>query len=292
MSTIESTARHVEMDSENYHRHPAIGSSMLETFRNSRREFYGRFVSKEIPPKEPTDAMKLGTLVHLALLEPDKFAETVVTMPNLYLGEEWNWRKPAHREARDAMQSRFAAEGKSCVELVDYETIQAMVAAIHANKYAHKLVTATGLPEYSIFWTDEETGLELKCRVDWWATNPLDIKTTNDPSPEGFARTATQLGYFRKAAHYATGIESLTGKKAQVVMLAVENKLPHRVANYDLNDNDQDGRSLGRRQWRENLNALARCIESGDWLEPWEKSVIELRPPGWAFTSDCYQVGD
>jgi len=292
MSTVKTKAEHVDMEAEEYHTHPAIGASMLETFRESRREFYGRYVAKTLPPKEPSDAMKFGTLVHLAVLEPERFAETVVTMPNLYQGEEWNWRKPAHREARDAMQAKFAAEGKTCIELGDWEAVEAIAKSIRENKYAHRLVNGQGQPEFSIFWTDHETGLELKCRVDWFASIPVDIKTTNDPSPEEYARTCLKFGYHRKASHYLAGIEAFNDLPTPMVHLAVGTKPPYVVAAYEINDRDSDNKSLGYQQWRATLASLARCYETGDWREPWEKQITSLRLPGWAFTEDLYQVGD
>lgn len=291
MTTVALTAKHVDLTAEDYHAHPAIGSSMLETFRKSRREFYGRYVSKEIPPKEPTAAMQLGTLVHMAILEPERFAETVVTMPNLYMGEEWNWRKPSHRDARDAMKAQFASDGKTCIELSEWESIESMVKAVRSNKYAHRLVSAKGKPEFSIFWTDALTGLELKARVDWMAAIPLDIKTTNDPTPEAYARTVVSLGYHRKNCHYLQGIAAFNGEQTPMVQLAVETVAPHRVAPYDLDDRDLDGRSLGWRQWRETLSALKQCMDSGDWRDPWEKQITTLRLPGWAFSQESYQVG-
>jgi len=33
MSTVKTKAEHVDMEAEEYHTHPAIGASMLETFR-------------------------------------------------------------------------------------------------------------------------------------------------------------------------------------------------------------------------------------------------------------------
>lgn len=292
MSTVSTKAQHIDMDAETYHANPAHGASMLEDFRESRRMFYGRYVARTIPPKEATDAMQLGTLIHMAVLEPERFAETVVTMPNLYLGEEWNWRKPAHREARDTIQARFASDGKICVELSDFETVAAVTKAVRENRYAHRLVNGQGQAEFSIFWNDAETGLDLKCRVDWFAAIPVDIKTTNDPSPEEYARTCVKYGYHRKAAHYLAGIELFNDQPTPMVHLAVGTKAPHVVAAYEIDDRDGDNRSLGYRQWRQTLTDLARCYETGDWREPHEKQITSLRLPGWAFSQELYQVGD
>lgn len=295
MATVESIlkAEHRDMSADEYHAHPAIGASMLETFRSSRREFHGRYIARTITPQRATAYMELGTLIHLLLLEPEKFTETVVTLPVVSeTGEEWNWRKPSHREERDAILAGYATDGKQCIEETLMEQVQGVVRSIRNNWHARRLVDANGFAEYSIFWTDPFTELELKCRVDWFAAIPLDIKTTADPSPAVFARTATTLGYFRKAAHYAHGIAAFTGEAIPMVHLVAGTEPPYQIAVYDLDDLDNDGRSLGRRQWRETLTALKRCLDGNDWREPWEKQITNLRPPGWAFTEDSYLIGD
>lgn len=291
MSTVETTARHIELASEEYHAHPAIGSSMLECFRRSRREYHARYIAKTLVDS-PSPAMELGTLVHLLLLEPQRYAETVAFLPGDCNGEEWNRRLKAHREAEQAILDGYAAEGKRCIDIELHEKVQNIVRAIRSNWHARRLVDGEGKPEFSIFWTDPTTGLELKCLVDWMAAIPVDIKTACDPTPAGFARAAVNLGYYRKFAHYSHGIAAYIGEPVPMVHLVAESDFPFRVAVYDYDDRDNEGRSLGRRQWRETIDALVRCLDTNDWREPFEKSIITLRPPGWAFTEDSFLMGD
>lgn len=288
----ETNARHVDMTSEEYHAYPAIGSSMLEVFRRSRREYYGRFVSKELDHPAPSDAMELGTLVHMLLLEPERYEETVAFMPEDCNCEPWNMRLKLHRETHQAMLDEYAAIGKKIIEVSLNNKVQSIVKAIRSNWHARRLVESEGQSEFSIFWTDKWTGLELKCRVDWMAAIPLDIKTARDPSPAVFAKAATDLGYFRKYAHYSRGIAHYLGEPVPMVHLVAESDAPYRVAVYDYDDIDNDGRSIGLAQWRDTLDSLSKCYDSNDWREPWEKRIITLRPPGWAFTQDGYLVGD
>jgi hypothetical protein len=289
LETQTAKARHVELSAEEYHAHPAIGSSMLEVFRRSRREYHARFITKTLE-QTTSPALELGTLVHMLLLEPEIYAETVAFLPPDCGGEEWNWRLKAHRETRDAILEGFAAEGKRCIEPELHLKVQNIVNAIRGNWHARRLVNADGQREFSIFWTDPYTGLELKCRVDWYAAIPLDIKTACDPSPMGFSKAAANLSYFCKAAHYAHGIAAYAGEPIPMVHLVAETTAPFRVAVYELDDRDLSEQSLGRSQWRRALNDLKWCIDSGDFREEWEKRIVTLRPPTYAFTQDQYDL--
>ena len=62
------------------------------------------------------------------------------------------------------------------------------------------------------------------------------------------------------------------------------------MAVYELDDLDRDGNSLGYRQWRQTLRELAKCYETGDWSDPWERQVTKLQLPGWAFFEDDYTL--
>lgn len=284
-------AEHREISADEYHACPAWGASMLEDFRQSRRTSYARHVAKTEPKPEPTDAMKLGTLVHLRLLEPAEFSKTVRTMPAIATdGTPWNFRKPAHREARDSLAASLAADGLTVIEREQFEQVEAIAASVLGNWHARRLLERDGQPEYSIFWTDKETGIPLKCRVDWWSTLPLDIKTTCDPSPEAFSRQCAQLGYDRKRAHYLAGIAAHVGESLPLVHLAVGTQPYYPCCPYDLDDTDANGKSRGQRQWRQTLRDLAACLESGDWAEPYEKQIVSLRLPNWAHHSDEFSV--
>lgn len=284
-------AEHREISADEYHAHPAWGASMLEDFRQSRRTCYARHVAKTEPKPEPTDAMKLGTLVHLRLLEPATYSQRVSVMPDMTPdGDPWNMRKPSHRDAWAKLEAEVAGSGITLIEKPQREQIEAIAESVLGNWHARRLLERDGQPEYSIFWTDKETGLPLKCRVDWWSTLPLDLKTTCDPSPEAFSRQCAQLGYDRKRAHYLAGIAAHVGESLPLVHLAVGTQPYYPCCPYDLDDTDANGKSRGQRQWRQTLRDLAACLESGDWAEPYEKQIVSLRLPNWAHHSDEFSV--
>src|SRR5262249_7036551 len=150
---------------------------------------------------------------------------------------------------------------------------------------AHALLNQKGEPEFSIFWTDKQTGLPCKCRVDYMPTEVLsdprgvavDLKTAADPSPKEYASSLVRLGYHRKLRHYQAGLNAYTGSQQPFVHIAAGTSPPYVVASYEVDDtHPNDGFPLGAEQRRRTLTALAECLDSGDWREPYEKSVVTL----------------
>jgi hypothetical protein len=283
-------ARHEMMTSAEYHAHPAVGASMLETFRESRRTYFARYVAKTEPHPIPSIAMRLGTLVHKRLLEPARYAAELFIVPkNAPDDAPWDMRKKAHKQAWKDMLDAHGAD--DAVDDALAETVELIAASVLGNWHARTLLMKAGEPEFPIFWTDQETGLDLKCMVDWWSKPfPIDIKTTRNPAPDSFAKDCVTLGYHRKRAHYMAGIQAFTGEDLPLVHLAVGNQPPYACCPYEIDDTDCDGKSLGYRQWRQTLRALAECHDSGDWSEPFENQIVSLRLPGWAFSQDQYSL--
>lgn len=290
---VQREARHVRMGNTAYHAHPAIGASMLETFRQSRRLYQALYVTGAMEKPAPTPAMQLGTLVHLKVLEPARFDDCVAEpYPELAPdGKKWLRRKGSSHEAwwQEEVDKRA---GKIAVEPDALDTVDAIAKSVLDNWHARRLLDRDGEPEFSIFWRDNETGLPLKCRVDWMADIPLDLKTTRDPSPASFARDCVKLGYHRKAAHYRAGIDNFNGSPTPIVHLAVGTRGPYVTAVYEIDDADRNhhARSLGNQQWRETLSQLAECYRTDDWSEPYEREIVALRLPGWAFHEDAYTL--
>jgi hypothetical protein len=58
-----------------------ISRSMLKAFDESRKVYYETFVAKTRPRKPPTPAMQLGTHLHTAVLEPEKWESSTIVPP-------------------------------------------------------------------------------------------------------------------------------------------------------------------------------------------------------------------
>jgi len=105
-----------------------------------------------------------------------------------------------------------------------------------------KLLSGTEY-QVSTIWKDKETGLICKSRPDICQRKKsviVDIKTTLDASPQGFARQAANLNYPIQAITQITGaIESgLMPSVDNYFWLAVEKTPPYNHALYEFQQTD------------------------------------------------------
>lgn len=277
-------------NAEEYHASPLAGSSMLEDFRESRRYFADRYVFRCIDPPAPTPDMVLGTLFHIAVLEPETWLDRVAPpYPDLAPdGKKWLRRKGSQHERWWAEEVEERRGLIACTQ-DQVATVREMTKALWRNPMAKILLERDGVAEHAIVWNDPETGVPCKCLVDWFADISIDLKTCPSATPQSFSRSIATFGYHRKAAHYLAGLKAHTGEDRKLLHVAIGKAVPHSCAVYEIRASDLE---LGSKQRRETLIALAKCYDSGDWSEPHEREIITLGLPGWAYSEDSYLLGE
>ena len=247
---------------EEYHADPAISASHLKAVMQSPYHYWSRYVDPDRKPVEPTAAMKLGSLAHCAILEPDELLQRYGVTPDR--------RSTVGRAAAEQM----AAEGIEAVTSSDMALALSMAAAVRNHPAASALLQ-TGKAEQSFWWDDLSSGLRCKCRPDWYfGSTVVDIKTTTDASPQAFARSVATFAYHVQAAHYLAGLHGAE----RFVFVAVEKTYPHAVAVYEL---DADALALGRTTRDNALDVIAGCRAADVW-PGYSDTVQTLSLPRWA----------
>lgn len=125
----------------------------------------------------------------------------------------------------------------------EYESVCLMVESVRRDRFASGLAAMPGGErELSLFWTETIDGVEIRCkaRIDWF--NPqvgvVDLKTTNDVSYDGFARSVVKFAWHLQAFWYRRAIEK-TGLAPDGMSwgwLVVQNTAPYRIALYHPSD--------------------------------------------------------
>lgn len=251
------------MPSRAYHAHKSISKTGLDLINKSPAHY------RHQPPREPTPAMKVGSAIHCAVLEPDRFdAEYVVAQVKTR-------REKAYKEAVE----------KHGDELVlipsEAEAVRAIQNAALSRPEVKALAHAPGWNELSAFATDPETGVKVRCRYDLLADAgfAVDLKKARDVFEHGFSRSIASYRYHVQVAFYSDIYYWITGERlSEFWLLAVEDQPPYTAVPYRLDDISIE---KGRRDYRKNLNTYAHCMESGEWplFEP-ESNLISL--PMWA----------
>ena len=242
----------------------AVNISTLKTMAISPRHYQHALTT----PRADTDAMRLGRLMHALVFEPDTIdAHWVVWDGGRRAGKEWE----AFLRANEGKEIIRAPE--------DWDSAEAVAAAVRAHPAAERYLR-DGRPEQTLQWTDAETGLACKGRMDWITPGGIivDLKTSRDITPRTVARQLAALSYHAQAAFYCDGAKVLTHWSHGFVWIYVEQSAPYDVAVYTC---PTDVLLAGRDLYRGWLRRVAECRETNVWpgVAPTE---LEMQLPAWA----------
>ena len=248
-----TTSSASELSNADYHAHPAISKSHLDQLARSPAHYWARYLDPNRVPPEPTAAMLLGSALHTAVLEPHLWDVQYAVAP-----EGIDRRYKVGKEAWAAFEAE--AQGKAVLTAEDGARIRRMADAVHQHPASSFLLDLPGVCEASYFWTDEETGLECKCRPDWHSADRrlvVDVKTTEDASPDGFARSVAKWRYHVQAAWYQRPLGA-----EQFLFVCVEKEPPYLVAVYAVTEAMF---AAGARVADRDLARLAECRAADRW---------------------------
>jgi hypothetical protein len=250
-----------------YLAHPALGSGAIRQYLQSPAHYRHYLQTRGEPP---TPAMLLGSAIHCAVLEPREFNARYVKaidMDRRTKAGKAEWLEFVERN-----------QGKVVLTSEQYDTAWAVRDTLLAMP-EYRAVSNGGIGdvEVSAFWTDPETGLELKARadsLDGMATC-IDLKSAADASPHGFAGAIARYRYHIQAAMYleAFGCE-------RFIFVAAEKNPPFAAGVYTL---DEASVQQGRDEYRRALRGIAEHQQKDTWPS---YGAQEISLPGWAFDWD------
>lgn len=270
-----------------YHGGEGISKSGLDLIARSPLHYWSAYIDPQREPREETPAMALGTAIHSAVLEPGAFATDYVVVPTTAPKRPSRTQLNAKKPSDDTMSAIVWWEefdrmnaGRTIISAEDYKTCFSIQTNLLTHPAARTLLV-DGEPELSVFWRDAETGVLCKCRPDYMnykANVIVDVKSTEDASPEGFRRSIVKYGYHVQAAWYLDGFKAATGTAPKAfVFAAFEKKRPYATAFYVA---DADMIELGRILYRERLNVFAECLKRNLW-PGYPQQVQAISLPAW-----------
>ena len=211
-------------------------------------------------PTEPSDDMVLGSAFHKIVLEPETFYDEFAVMPNVD-------RRTTQGKMKYA-EFIIEADGKTVITQEQYDTICGMRYSIMSNPYARKLIN--GNIEKSMYWTDELTKVNCKCRPDVWRKVAdrvviTDLKSTKSVIPNEFARDCVKYHYDLQTAMYRDGVSKVLGvpkENIDFVFIAVEKKPPYLL---NIMQADTYVIQKGEADFREHIGTYAECVQTQNW---------------------------
>lgn len=261
---VPKLGEHKDVKSYDYHNWFACSSSIMrELTRSPAHAWYA--LNNE---RKETDAMRLGTATHLAILEPELFANKFGCAP-----EGLDKRTKDGKEKWAELLEQY---GPCVLKYDQYQQVGAMAESVLKKKKASKLLQLPGDVELSGVWNDKVSGALCKMRLDKLIRDRgiiVDIKTTNDASEDEFLKTLFNYGYDRQSAFYMRGCRALGIEIQTFVFIVIEKEPPYESVVYELGSQ----------------SLMTADAQISRLLPEWQKCMISKQWPGY---SDEIQVID
>jgi len=256
------------MENEAYHKCEELSNSQNNVIID---ESPAHFKFYKDNPQPPTRAMVTGQIVHLLVLEPEKFLDTAVAMPQV------DRRTKAGKE----FVEKFEIDniGKVILDNDLYHQAFGMIGSVMDHLTA-KAILKQNHNELSFF--GEIEGVKVRCRPDILREGRLlaDLKTTDDASFRGFQKSVANFKYARQAAFYADVVSQVTGETYDTfTFIAVEKHPPYAVQVFAL---DEASMERGREEYKRGLALYRECLLTNKW-PGYSDQVVPLSLPSWAF---------
>lgn len=257
------------LSNEAYHALKAVSASQIKVLGRSPLHYFDQFLADDREPREQTDAMRRGTALHTAVLEPELWDSTIAVPPHTF-----DRRTKVGKERAEAFATEN--EGKLVLSRDDADDVRRMADAVRRHPAARFLLELPGRREASYTWEDPTTGLACKTRPDWHSDNSfavVDLKTTRDASREEFAKSIANLDYHIQAAWNRRALG-----KERFLTIAVENTRPWAVAVYPAS---AAMLAAGERRIDRAMEQLEECWRTGVWPGYGDLISEEIELPGW-----------
>lgn len=195
-----------------------------------------------------SSSMELGTLIHTAVLEPEKLADEYYVMPSV------DRRTKAGKEEYSLHLER--SKGKILIDDSMVKVKDNIVENFLANQDAVRYTKG----DIELSHYTELMGVPVKVRPDCYNKKEgfiSDPKTCQDNSPKAFKRDVFKYGYHIQAAFYS---DALGVDPKNFVFIAIETKHPYSVQCYTLGEEMIE---FGREDYQSALFKWKEYLETG-----------------------------
>lgn len=281
----------LDLEDELYHTDKsAVNFSSLKHIDKSNYAFAQSYWGKR---KEATARMKFGTLAHLAILEGSKFKARYVVMPEFtgFTAKGEITTSANSKEVKEKKAKWLLEQPKDAIVVTEEEKEKLfnMIDSVLSNEKAVKLLS-NGQPEIAGYWTDEETGINLRIKPDFLTFNVgilLDVKTCQDVRWEFFRKSIENYRYDIQMAMYNDGVKHITGiEPSHRAWLCIEADAPHEVRIHEVGAVYDE---IGYFEYRRSLKKLKEAIDAGVFTQG--NDEIMIGEPTYWFMKKYLQLG-
>ena len=296
--------------------HIICSPSALMSFRQDPEVYKQRYIDKE---EYTTDSMEFGTLVHLRVLQPEKFFQEYAELPKNAQEFDLNALKSLCKEMNEPISGtkrelaarirkhnsefkiyedfvdEISAEGKKVLPPGVLKKLNTISDKIMSHP---KVGTWVKLAEKEKrgYWQDPETKIVMPFVADGFFEHKgigvcLDLKVTKDFEPRRFSGGLYDSGYFMQAAAYSEAISAIKGQVFEnFLFIAVEPSSPNRVRFLQL---DSAAIEAGKKSLKKYLKEFKQRWTTQDWsARSVDIEIQQVSLPSWAWEKQEFTEGE
>jgi hypothetical protein len=258
------------LSAEQYFAAEGVSRSMLEDIipdEGTPLKFYRRHVAK-MDAKEETDAMRLGSITHRALLEPETMDGAFHVKPD---GMKFS--------TKDGKAWQDDHGDRPIISTGEFARMAAMRTAVWNHKAARKFLE--GAQRERCLFGQDGKGTLRKARLDLIPAsgNALaDLKTCASASEFQMAKSMDKLGYNRQAAFTLDLCKLLQMEFHHWFLICVESAPPFDVVVYPV---DPAAIQVGHNEIEGAIQTYRHCMETGKWPGRCDGIAEPLTLPAW-----------
>lgn len=250
---------------------PGISASSFSDYFKSPQHFWQNSSYNPARIKKPaTPALIFGRLAHCLILTPEAFDDEFVIAPEI------NRRTKAGKIEYDIFLDTVGK--RTVVATGDYSMAAVMRDAMFRNNAVRQLI-GNGMSESPVTWKRDDGDLMCKVRLDY-ARNGLTIeyKTTENASPDDFAKSVASYGYHRQKAWQRDGYKEINGEYPRGSIIIAQDKTVHdAIAIYALDDN---ALAIGKQETDVAYRDICARMTTQNW-EAYPAKIVPLTLPHW-----------
>lgn len=251
------------VDHQDYHDGPGLSSTRVKRLLESPAHF-------QTPVKE-TDAMRFGTALHMAVLEPEIFAATYLCAPDV--DRRTTYGKETWKDFQDNLPTGRPYQILTAAQWVQ---LAGMAQSLGRSAVFRGLIQSS-VRELAAYAQCPETGVLRKAKSDIFSEDGIiaDVKTCTSARPEDFWRTVLDYGYHTSAAWYLDVFsDALRTEVKTFIWIAIEKVPPYAIGFYVA---DEKVLQIGRDQCKKAVEIYRNCEKTGEWPGyPDEVTLLEF----------------
>jgi exodeoxyribonuclease VIII len=257
MSNIPVT----KMTESDYRSLPALNASRFKAFHRSPYHFFNQ---KEV---ETTEAMKIGTAVHTAMLEPSLYDSSIGYLPDV------DGRTTEGKAIKKAFEEKYA--GKAILKAASEEIVDRVCIAIQYSHEWKAIKTVQNMRYEQVLLCDLH-GVPCKAKLDLIdVENGIirDIKTCDDASIDRFSYTIKDRLYWLQAGFYCLMAEKVYNKPFNFEFIAAETCDPSTALFHPVDEKELS-------HWKQLVDILlleyTDCLNADHWPKAKNKVISGL----------------